>query len=214
MTLPILYSFRRCPYAMRARFAIWTARVRCELREVILRDKPSSLTEYSEKGTVPVLVLADGTVIDESLEVMFWALAQDSGHNWLAAPAGCLADMRSLIAINDNEFKTHLDRYKYPERYEDPDPLHHREEGERFLLELDKRIATNGYFFGPEPKLADYAIAPFIRQFANTDRAWFDATNHSALRSWLDDLLGRPLFQSIMVKHVAWQESDMPTIIP
>lgn len=172
------------------------------------------MIEYSAKGTVPVLVLSDGTVIDESLDVMHWALAQSNKNEWLEAPSGDADDMRALIDANDNEFKTHLDRYKYPERYAGADALHHRHEAERFLIDLDARIAANGNLFGPNPSLADFAIVPFIRQFANTDRAWFDATDYTALKNWLETLLSLTLFQSTMVKYPTWQAGDAPTVIP
>ena len=170
MRSPILYSFRRCPYAMRARLAVWQAGVRCELREVELRDKPPSLLEYSMKATVPVLVLSDGTVIDESLEVMYWALQSADPDQWLTPLAGSVEQMRTLIEVNDNDFKAHLDRYKYPSRYSDVKPLYHRTEAERFLAELDARIGANSYFFGTLPSFADFAVVPFVRQFANIDR--------------------------------------------
>ena len=214
MSLPLLYSFRRCPYAMRARLALWKAGVSCELREVVLRDKPPSLLEYSPKATVPVLVLDDGTVIDESLDVMLWALKGSDPDGWLTPESGDVEAMCALIAVNDNDFKGHLDRYKYPNRYEDVDPLHHRAEAERFLADLDGRLREHAYLFGPEPSLADWAIGPFIRQFANTNRAWFDETPYEALKAWLERFLESPLFQSVMSKYPQWHAGDEPTKVP
>lgn len=214
MSLPILYSFRRCPYAMRARLAIWFAGIECELREVVLRDKPQSMLEYSAKGTVPVLILDDGTVIDESLDVMLWALAACDDAGWLQPSAESLESMLALIDKNDNEFKSNLDRYKYPDRYANSDPLVHRTQAEQFLSVLDERIALHGYLSDPVPRLSDYALLPFIRQFANHDRTWFDASEYQALRQWLDNMLATPLFQAIMVKYPVWQANDVPTFVP
>ena len=214
MKAPFLYSFRRCPYAMRARLAIWKTEIRCELREVVLRDKPPSLLEYSPKATVPVLVLEDGRVIDESLDIMFWALAQNDPDAWLSPMHGNVEDMRALIELNDSDFKKHLDRYKYPNRYEDVDPLFHRSEAEKFLMDLDQRIAANGHLFGPEPALADFAIGPFIRQFANTNREWFDTSDYAALKTWLQGFLDLALFQAVMSKYPQWHEGDEPTLVP
>jgi glutathione S-transferase len=214
MSSPVLYSFRRCPYAMRARLAVWQAGVRCELREVELRDKPPSLLEYSMKATVPVLVLSDGTVIDESLEVMHWALQSADPDQWLTPLAGSVEQMRTLIEVNDNDFKAHLDRYKYPSRYSDVNPLYHRTEAERFLAELDARIGANSYLFGTLPSFADFAVVPFIRQFANIDRAWFDQTRYVALQDWLERVLNSLLFRSVMAKYPKWHAGDEPIFVP
>lgn len=214
MTLPILYSFRRCPYAMRARLALWKSGVQCELREVVLRDKPPSLLAFSPKATVPVLVLGDGSVIDESLDIMLWALHRSDPDGWLTPATGDVDAMGALIHINDHDFKGHLDRYKYPDRYEDSDPLAHRAEAERFLADLNGRLKDHSHLFGPRPSLADWAIAPFIRQFANTQREWFDETPYDALRRWLERLLSGPLFCAVMSKYPQWSAGDEPTLVP
>jgi glutathione S-transferase len=214
MSFPVLYSFRRCPYAMRTRLAFWSAGITCELREVVLRDKPISMINYSPKASVPVLVLAQGTVIDESLDAMIWALNQRDPDNWLSPSFASIAQMRALIEINDGEFKEHLDRYKYANRYVDVDPGHHRQEAERFIAELNARLTAHEFLFGNRPCLADFAIMPFIRQFANTDRAWFDATQYTGLQTWLAGLLASQLFASVMMKYPQWHEGDQPTIVP
>lgn len=214
MNAPILYSFRRCPYAMRARLAIWRAGISCELREVVLRDRPPSLSAYSPKATVPIIVLEEGKVIDESLDVMLWALGENDPDGWLTPQKGSLDEMKNLITQNDSDFKGHLDRYKYPDRYENVDPLHHRKEAERFLEDLDRRVASQGQLFGSTPSLADMAIGPFIRQFANTSREWFDASPYAALKGWLEKFLASPLFESVMGKYPQWHEGDEPTFIP
>ena len=213
-TLPILYSFRRCPYAIRARMALQASGQRCELREVVLRDKPPCMLEYSPKGTVPVLVLVDGRVIDESLEVMEWALKQADPEGWLEPSEAHSEAVSALIEWNDGDFKFHLDRYKYSTRYEGVDSLEHREGAERFLADLNQRLTCHRYLFGSRPALADWAIGPFIRQFANTNRAWFDETPYDALKEWLERFLSSPLFQSIMLKYPQWHEGDPPTLVP
>ncbi|WP_336232840.1 glutathione S-transferase [Thalassospira sp. CH_XMU1458] len=209
---PILYSFRRCPYAMRARIALLAAEIDVELREVVLRDKPQSMIDVSPKATVPVLVLPDGTVVDESLEIMVWALAENDPLEWLTPESGTLDDMLALISQNDGPFKHHLDRYKYPNRYEDVDPLEHRRDAEKILNRLDGRLAVGKYLFGSRPALADFAIAPFIRQFANTDKEAFDAMPFVHVQRWLDDFLASQLFERAMTKYDQWHEGDTPVI--
>ena len=163
---PILYSFRRCPYAMRARMALWAAGVTVELREVKLAAKPPALIAASPKGTVPVLVLADGTVIDESLDIMRWALGQNDPEGWLAG------DDRALIAANDGPFKHHLDRAKYPGRYEEEGLSDHRAAALALLAPLELRLQAAPWLCGESRTLTDIALFPFIRQFAAIDPAW------------------------------------------
>lgn len=212
--LPVLYSFRRCPYAMRARLAIAQAGVRVRLREVVLRDKPAHMLEISPKGTVPVLRLPDGTVIDESLEIMRWALGTADPSGWLAPDEGTLADMDALIADNDGDFKHHLDRFKYATRYEGVDPLEHREAAEVFLRKLEARLQEGGWLFGNKPCLADYAILPFIRQFSGVDRAWFEQAPYPALHRWLAIFIESGFFKSVMKKYPQWHEGDAEAIFP
>ena len=193
---PILYSFRRCPYAMRARLALAVSGTRVELREVRLKAKPAEMLAVSSKGTVPVLVLPDGRVIDESLEIMRWALAINDPEGWLER------DDIGLIAANDGAFKDHLDRYKYPQRYA-VDPLAYRTLGVEFLREIDSLVAVGDRLGGGARGLNDAAIIPFVRQFAGVDPRWFDAQALPHLRAWLDDYLGSDLFASIMRREPA-----------
>lgn len=201
---PILYSFRRCPYAMRARLAIKVTGVAVELREVVLRDKPEAMLEASPKGTVPVLVL-ENQVIDESLDVMLWALGQGDPEGWLAPDKG---DMLGLIAECDGPFKHHLDRFKYATRYEGADPLEHRAGAEVFLRALEGRLAQNRWLFGQEASLADYAILPFIRQFAGAAKGWWEAAPYPHVRGWLDGFTSSDFFRSIMKKYPQWQVGE------
>ncbi len=214
VTLPILYSFRRCPYAMRARMAIAMSGLQVTLREVVLRDKPQEMIALSQKGTVPVLQLTDGTVIDESIDVMLWALQHNDPEDWLTPEIGSLDDMRALIAENDDDFKHHLDRYKYATRYEDVDPLAHRQQGEVFLQGLEKRLATSSFLFGEHITLADIAIFPFVRQFRIADEAWFDHAPYPHLQSWLKWLMESELFLSVMRKYAQWKRGEDGVIFP
>jgi glutathione S-transferase len=194
-SLPILYSFRRCPYAMRARMALHQANILWNHREVVLRDLPSSLLQFSPKGTVPVLVLPDGTVFEESIDIMHWALLQHDPDHWLA-------DQDQVwITRFEDEFKGNLDKYKYPNRYDDVDPLHHRELALSFLLEFDE-VLSNRF----KTQLVDIAVFPFVRQFANHDRAFFDGLSFTTIHGWLKVHLDSTLFGSIMNKHKQWQQ--------
>ena len=204
--LPILYSFRRCPYAMRARMAIAVSGVQVELREVVLRDKPPELIEASAKATVPVLVLPDGHVIDESLDIMRWALAQNDPESWLA-------DVETeLLAANDGPFKMALDRYKYPHRYDLPDGLTHRDQALGHLSKLNGRLIDAAFLGGRKRRLTDIALLPFVRQFAATDQTWFDSQPLPALHRWLNGIIQSALFASIMTRYPQWKAGDPPTI--
>jgi len=210
--LPQLYSFRRCPYAMRARLALRYAGIPCELREVVLRDKPAAMLELSPKGTVPVLVLRAGgpdqDVIDESLDIMFWALAQHDPDGWLAADR---EETDLLIQANDDDFKIWLDRYKYPDRYDDIGDSRPRDECSRFLQVLEARLESHPWMTGNSMRLADAAVFPFVRQFAHTDIDWFRSGVFPSLCQWMDRLLDSELFASVMQKHAAWQPGDEVT---
>ncbi|NVJ96908.1 MAG: glutathione S-transferase [Alphaproteobacteria bacterium] len=206
--VPILYSFRRCPYAMRARLAIAKACVAVGLREVVLRDKPAQMLQISPKGTVPVLQLVDGAVIDESLDVMVWALNQHDPDGWLLPAAGTAEKMFALVSACDTDFKHHLDRFKYATRYDDVDPIEHRAAAEVFLQQLEARLAVGGWLFGDRACLADYAIAPFVRQFASAAGVWFEEAPYPAVRAWLRDFVESDLFRSIMKKYPQWHEGD------
>ncbi len=207
--LPILYNFRRCPYAMRARMALMISGQAVKLREVVLRDKPVEMVEASPKATVPVLILEDGTVIDESLAIMNWALGKNDPEDWLKDRAVS----EPLIAEADDKFKMHLDRYKYPSRYKDVDPVEHRTAGLAILRSWDQRITGQGQLTGFNKALADIAIFPFVRQFANNDRIWFDAQPIPTLQKWLAGHLESDLFQSIMAKYPQWKAGDEESIL-
>ncbi|MBR9865440.1 MAG: glutathione S-transferase [Rhodobacteraceae bacterium] len=209
MTRPILYSFRRCPYAMRARLSIASSGLQVELREILLRDKAPAFLAASPKGTVPVVVNGD-QVIEESLDVMEWALGQSDPEGLLYAGP----QARELVLRCESEFKGHLDRFKYAVRYEDVDPEEERKLASAYLRELDQRLEGQAYLFGERIGFADIGIAPFVRQFANTDRPWFDGQDWPNLIRWLDGFINSDRFQSIMTKYPKWKEGDSVTLFP
>lgn len=202
---PTLYSFRRCPYAMRARMAVLVSGQAVELREIVLRAKPQAMLDASPKGTVPVLVLHDGSVIDQSLDIMGWALGRKDPEGWLAG------DDAALIAANDGAFKHHLDRYKYPNRHGE-DPLMHREAGLAHLNMLESRLAGRGYLCGDRRMLADIALFPFVRQFAATDADWFADQSLPGVQGWLASMTGSDLFARCMLRLRPWQPGDDVTL--
>jgi glutathione S-transferase len=192
---------------MRARLAVTVAGIRCELREVKLSAKPAAMLEASPKGTVPVLVLSDGTVIDESLDVMRWALAMHDPEGWLQR------EDAALIATNDGPFKRDLDGYKYPERH-DADPIAHRTSGVAFLSQLEDRLAATPQLCGPSRGISDAAIMPFVRQFVAVDPDWFADERLPRVRSWLAGHLASDLFTTIMLRPKPWAPGDAPLLLP
>lgn len=206
MTQPILYSFRRCPYAMRARMALLQAGQGVELREIVLRDKPAAFLAASPSASVPCLV-TEGEVLDESLDVMKWALGQRDPAGWLEMPD----EGWDWIARADGPFKDALDRTKYAPRYPGVDPLEHRALAAAFLTDLDAQIET--WIFDRET-LADHAILPFVRQFAFIDKPWFDAQPWPSLQAWLERYLTSDAFTAIMPKYAQWAEGEAGVAFP
>ncbi|WAI88179.1 hypothetical protein SC65A3_01644 [Psychrobacter sp. SC65A.3] len=199
-----LYSFRRCPYAMRARLGILFAELQVELREITLKNKPSQMLAISPKGTVPVLQLVDGTVIEESTEIMIWALEQQDPQGLLDAEV--LQQANALIDKNDNEFKYWLDRYKYADRHTDMTQTEYRQKGEIFLQVLEELLTKNPYLLGKTVTIADIGIMPFVRQFAHVDRNVFYSLPYPNLQRWLQDWLQHPFFLQTMTKFQPWQD--------
>ena len=209
---PCLYSFRRCPYAMRARLGILFAELQVELREITLKNKPPQMLAISPKGTVPVLQLLDGTVIEESREIMIWALAQQDPQELLHDAA--LHEANVLIDKNDNEFKHWLDRYKYADRHLEMSQTEYRQKGEVFLQLLEELLTKNPYLLGKGITLADIGIMPFVRQFAHVNRDVFYNLPYPNLQRWLQDWLQHPLFLQAMTKFQPWQEKDDVVVFP
>ena len=202
--LPVLYSFRRCPYAIRARLALAHAGLACELREVNLRAKPQELLDASPKGTVPVLVLAHGQVIDQSLEVMLHALRSNDPDAWLAPTTGTLEEMLALVARNDSFFKQALDRCKYPERHSAEEVNQAQADALTWLAALDDQLADTGYLFGQNPSLADMALRPFVRQYARIDEAQWAEQPWPHLQDWLQRWIDSALFAEVMETYPGW----------
>ena len=205
---PVFYSFRRCPYAMRARLALHASAILVEHREVVLKHKPAHLLALSPKGTVPVLWLrspAGHRVLEQSLDIMQWALHQNDPLGWWPATNAALTDAMALIAHNDGPFKEQLDRYKYPNRSGLDSGLADRNEAALWLHTMDARLRAQPFLAGERFGLADAAIAPFVRQFAHTDPAWFAAQPWAALAGWLAAFENSALFEAVMHKHAPWQ---------
>ena len=207
-----LYSFRRCPYAMRARLGLLFAELQVELREIILKDKPAQMLAISAKGTVPVLQLVDGTVIAESREIMTWALEQHDPQGLLDAKI--LPQANVLIEQNDNEFKHWLDRYKYADRHLEMTQIEYRQRGEVFLLALEELLTENPFLLGNSVSIADIGIMPFVRQFAHVDRDIFHSLPYPKLQLWLQRWLEHPFFLQAMTKFQPWQEGDEMVVFP
>ncbi|KAF3998197.1 glutathione S-transferase [Glaciimonas immobilis] len=200
--LPMLYTFRRCPYAIRARLAIKVSAVPVQMTQVSLRSKPQSMLDCSPKGTVPVLQLIDGTVIDQSLDIMRWALAINDPLQWMRGRSALEPDMVGLIDRNDGAFKQNLDRYKYSQRFPGFSAAHYRAQGCTFLAELNDRLSGQSYLSSDRPAFVDMAIFPFVRQFAHVDKVWFYGPDnaHTQVIRWLDGLLASALFIAVMEK--------------
>ncbi|MDR3428296.1 glutathione S-transferase [Silvimonas sp.] len=197
--IPLLYTFRRCPYAIRARLAIAVSGVPVQQHEVVLRDKPAAMLACSPKGTVPVLQLPDGTVLEQSLDIMLWALNLADPEGWLQGEGWSVA-AQELVAQNDGSFKFYLDRYKYPERYPEHSAVYYREQGELYLQQLEQRLQRQDWLAGDKPGLVDMAAFPFVRQFAHVDKTWFYQSPYPRLIAWLDNQLASALFAQVMQK--------------
>ena len=210
MTDVILWSFRRCPYAMRARLALKSSQTKVKLREIVLRDKPEAFKAASPKATVPVLVMDDGVVLEESRDIMFWALSRHDPEGWLDVVSGDPDGVKDFLDRLDGPFKHHLDRYKYSSRYDDTkkEAEDHRNKGAEFLTEIDHILAQQPALSGNAMGLLDYASLPFIRQFRIADPDWFDAEDWPYLHRWLQDFLSSERFAAIMEKYKPWQETD------
>ena len=203
--LPILYSFRRCPYAMRARMALAASGAEVMLREVLLKGKPAELLAASPKATVPVLVLSDGRVVEESLDVMQWALEYRDPLNWLEGEA-----LESdWISACDGDFKHWLDRYKYSERYPEHTAEDYRQKAETFVQKLEDWLSVSDWVGGDAANAVDVALFPFIRQFAGVDPSWWQQAPYPKVRLWLENWLNSALFSAIMAKYPRW-ESGQP----
>lgn len=208
MEVPILYSFRRCPYCMRAHMALKKSALKIELREVELSNMPDEALVISPQETVPVLALTDGSSNDESWDILKWALAQNDPDNWLGIDNEYLLDAEILIETNDYSFKTDLDHYKYADRYPEHSQEHYRHRCETFIEELEDMLSEHTYLVSDQLSLADIGVFPFIRQFSLVDKEWFDQSPYTKVQQWLNTLLNSYLFEDAFQKHPLWKAGD------
>jgi glutathione S-transferase len=197
---------------MRARMAVKISNQEVELREVLLREKPQSMIDISSKGTVPVLQLAPNQVIDESLDVIKWALSLNDPFNWKRSSDA--EKSKEFMEMNDGDFKHHLDRYKYSKRYENEDPEHHKEKCLSFINEIEKELNNSRFLYDNNISSLDISILPFVRQFRAADMQWFDSLDKPNIKMWLNNFLESDLFKSIMMKYPQWKEGDEKIIFP
>jgi len=215
--LPILYSLRNCPYAMRARIAIFKSQQPIELRDVVLSNKPEEMIAASSKGTVPILVFEhedeQSKVIDESLDIMLWALNESDPDDLLNVKHGdtdssALADMLSLINVFDNDFKSTLEQYRCAKRYHEDNLLECRQTCEEHLKVIEELLNKQAYIFSEKESLVDIALLPFIRQFARVERQWYLKSPYPKLRQWLNNYLQSPMFSKVMTKYPLWLDNN------
>lgn len=210
-SLPVLYSFRRCPYAMRARLGLQYSGQAVELREVDLKAVPEALRRLvPENPTVPVLQFPDGRVIDESWDILVWAVRQHDPDGWFDEQR--LVEAEQWIEMNDFSFKTDLDHYKYHERYPEQSQQDYREEAEEFIQDLENQLGETRFLLGEQLSIADIGVLPFVRQFAFVDKAWFDAAPYPKVQAWLENFLASSLFDAVMAKYPVWSEGDAAVI--
>lgn len=208
--LPILYSFRRCPYAMRARFALAYSGFKCELREVDLKNKPQELIDISPKATVPVLLLSDGTLIEESMDIINYALKYNDPDNWSYIDSEFFD---YIVKKNDHEFVPALQKYKYHDRHPEQSKEYYLKQSENvFLIWLEEKLKKSTYLAGDQISSADIAIFPFVRQFVMSDQLWFDNSEYNNIRRWLQIFLNNPIYTIIMKKHSPWQNGSTSTV--
>ncbi|HOZ66740.1 MAG TPA: glutathione S-transferase [Burkholderiaceae bacterium] len=212
--LPILYSFRRCPYAMRARLALLASGIQCELREVVLRNKPAEFLTTSPKATVPVLVTPNGEVIEQSWDIMMWALRQHDPAHWLPSDANVFERGMQLLHRCDGEFKQQLDRYKYPQRHGLEDGTAARDEAMFFLANLESLLKQQRYLFNSSIGIFDAAILPFVRQFAHVNIDWFAAQPLPSVQAWLSAFENSTDFKRAMTVYPAWADNSPTTVFP
>ena len=209
MNIPILYSFRRCPYAIRARLALYYSKTNYEHREILLKNRPNKLYEISPKGTVPVLDLLNGEVIDESFDIMKWAISMDRSETLFNRSR---QKQIGMILLNDMQFKKWLDKYKYHVRYPEDSMEFYRENCKQILDQYEDHLKNYTYLLDNDISLADFAILPFIRQFANVDIKWYN-DSYSYLSSWMNKLMDFDIFIQIMKKFEVWDENKRGEVV-
>ncbi|MDX1795431.1 MAG: glutathione S-transferase [Hydrogenovibrio sp.] len=209
MTHPILYSYRRCPYAMRARMGVYASGIQVEQREIVFWDKPEPMLQASPKGTVPVLVTG-AEVIDESFDILLWALARSDRFGWLPESSDRYRQAKDWVSLNDYEFKPALDRYKYADRHPEHPQVVYRQQGEEFLAQCEAQLEKTLYLTGKQCSFADIAIFPFIRQFAHVDKTWWARRPYPKVYDWLKGHLDADYFRGVMKNRPVWQPGQHP----
>ena len=207
---PILYTFRRCPYAMRARLAIKASGVIVEIREVKLKNKPEELLNISPKATVPVLYISSKKIIEESLDIMKWALEINDPLKLLKQEKLNRIEVHNTLNNLENDFKQNLDRYKYSSRFDQPNPELYRDKNLKILNQFNNLLQHNKGIYSSHLSLLDYAIFPFVRQFRNVNSVWFDSLELKFLKSWLYELIDSDEFSSKMKKNLIWEPNQKP----
>ena len=207
--IPILFSFRRCPYAMRARIAIKLCSLECEIREINLKLKNKEFLELSPKGTVPVLVLPDNKIIEESMDIIHWAISNNDPYNLKLKNLEIYNKDMDLISIFDNEFKYHLDRYKYNSRYKGINKEEHKYKARDLLVNLNNSLKEKQWLNGENISISDISILPFVRQYRIADIKWFDEKLELPnINRWLDKFLNSKIFNNVMKKYKIWETTD------
>lgn len=206
---PVLYSYRRCPYAMRARMGIYLAGIQVEQREIVFWDKPQEMLLASPKGTVPVLLTNSGQVIDESRDILNWALST-AGLEQRYCPAEYVGEINQWIDRNDNEFKHWLDRFKYADRYPEESITYYRQAGEAFLSLLEQALHGQFYLVNDDLTAADIAVFPFVRQFINVDKVWWESAGYPNIKSWFSNIVSSEFFMQIMKNRPVWEPVHKP----
>ena len=208
LSTPVLYSFRRCPYCMRAHMALKYVNLKIILREVELSDLPKEVLAVSPHGTVPSLIISEGEFMDESWDIVKWAIQQNDPDNWLGKNNEYLQDAEMLVETNDFSFKEDLDHYKYADRYPEHPMEYYRQRGEEFLEELEEMLEQNIFLLAGKITIADISVFPFIRQFAMVDKEWFDQAAYPRLQRWLDFMLDSEWFHEAFKKHEIWKSGS------
>ena len=217
MTNDILYSFRRCPYAIRVRWALLICEIKVEIREIDLKNKPLDFLNKSKTKTVPILIKKNSEVIEESLEIILWALSESKKEDIkiIYFPDNKKENIFEIINENDNEFKYHLDRFKYSSRYENINEEFHFRKAIKFIKRWNEIIAEKKYFFGDNPTIADWSIWPFVRQFKIACESQ-KRTNYfePPIKGWLDSFEKNTRFKSLMYKYELWKPNSIKNYFP
>ena len=208
LSIPILYSFHQCPFCLRARVALKYASLKIILRDVELNNLPAEALAVSSHATVPSLVINDDEYLDESWDIVKWAVQQDDSDNWLGEDNAYLQDAEMLLEINDHSFKEDLKGYKDREHHPEQPMPYYRQRGEEFLEELNEMLVENNFLLAPHITIADIGVFPLVREFAMVDKVWFDKTPYPKLQAWLENIIDSEWFKAAMQENEIWQAGN------